>query len=95
VNQSGFIVATLIVAFLVYLAINKRLQNYWSLLIGGSASSTSAPSIVPGSATPGTPGVSTGLFTGIPGLDPNAQPFFSIPSGAVPGWLKGLFGGSG
>jgi hypothetical protein len=54
-TQSGWIAAALIVGFVLWLAMNDRLQSYWSLLIGGGAApaagGTSSATSSPASAT--------------------------------------------
>jgi hypothetical protein len=69
VSQSGLIVATLIAAWVVYLIMAGKLGAYWSILTaghGGTATSTSTgATIVPGTQTPGTPGLAINPFAGL------------------------------
>lgn len=51
-TQSGWIAGALIAGFVLYLAANKRLQNYWSILVGGGTP-TDTPATVTSGAGPG------------------------------------------
>jgi hypothetical protein len=70
-SQSSVIGASLIGGFIVYLMLKGKLGNYWSILMGGSAQATATSTstgaaIVPGTQTPGTPGLAINPFAGIP-----------------------------
>jgi hypothetical protein len=95
-SQSGLMVAALLGGFVVYLAMAGKLAAYWSILMGGGATSTAAPAATtttPG-ATTTTPGATTtspsatttnpfGLPSSImPSLGGTANPF-AAPSGGT------------
>ena len=65
ISQSGWVITGLIVGFVLWLAVNKKLQNYWSLLVGGgvtSAAAGGAPSyLIPPVPAIGFPGVTGSL----------------------------------
>jgi hypothetical protein len=68
-SQSGLMGAALIAGFLIYLAAKGKLGSYWSILMGGTTGATSTSTgatIVPGTQTPGTPGVAVNPFAGLP-----------------------------
>jgi hypothetical protein len=46
-SQSEWIAATIVAGFLIYLAIKKKLPNYWAMMTGGAAQ----PSTAGGGAT--------------------------------------------
>jgi hypothetical protein len=86
-TQSEVIAGALFAGFLLWLAMNKRLPAYWSILTGGGASPAAAGGSGgggsgSGSATPPAPGSGSGSGGGY--LVP------PIPSIGFPG-VKGLF----
>lgn len=76
-SQSGMIVAALVAGFVVYLAINGRLNTYWSLLTGGGATtaSTSGTGLPPGAAATVAAG---GTVTGTTAVQ-SSSPNYLIP----------------
>jgi hypothetical protein len=83
VNQSGYIVAALLGGFVLWLAVQGKLQAYWSLLVGGSGGTPTtptptAPSALPGQTPQGQP--TTTPPTQLPLTDPNyyLDPFRSL-----------------
>jgi hypothetical protein len=56
-SQSGIMVAALLGGFVVFLALQGKLANYWSILLGGGASATSGATTT--SPTTTTPGATT------------------------------------
>jgi hypothetical protein len=66
-SQSTVMLGALLAGFVVWLAMNGKLQAYWSLLLGGGATSSSTgAAIVPGTETTGTPGLAWNPFAGLP-----------------------------
>jgi hypothetical protein len=66
-SQSAVMLGALVAGFLVYLMLRGRLGTYWALMTGGTATSTSTgATIVPGTQTPGTPGIAVNPFAGLP-----------------------------
>lgn len=57
-SQSGLMVAALLGGFVVFLALQGKLANYWSILLGGGASATSSTSS--GTTTPAVPSTGSG-----------------------------------
>jgi hypothetical protein len=68
-SQSELLGAVLIAGFLLWLAINKRLGVYWSLLLGGAA--VAAPAASGTSSGPAAPAGSPPTVTTAPVTDPN------------------------
>lgn len=52
-SQSGIMVAALLGGFVVFLALQGKLANYWSILLGGGASATSGAATTTTTTTPG------------------------------------------
>lgn len=69
-SQSGLMVAALIGGFVVWLALSGKLATYWSILIGGGASSTASTSAAP--ATPSSTSSSTSTASNVATL-PSSQ----------------------
>jgi hypothetical protein len=75
-SQSGFIAAMLLAAFIIWLAINNRLQSYTAVLFGPTQKptpsgniSTSNGIIAPASAAPSSGGIGgTGMTPSLPDL---------------------------
>ena len=70
-SQSSVLGAALIAGFVVWLMMKGKLGAYWSLLMGGAAgptatSTSTGAAIVPGTQTPGTPGLAVNPFAGLP-----------------------------
>jgi hypothetical protein len=59
-SQSGIMVAALLGGFVVFLAMQGKLANYWSILLGGGASATT------GAATTASPTTTPGATTTAP-----------------------------
>lgn len=71
-SQSTILVGALLAAFIVYLAMNGRLNAYWALLTGSAAGATATSST--GSATTGSIAGSTGLSSGLTGSTTGVTP---------------------
>jgi hypothetical protein len=80
-SQSGLMVAALLGGFVVFLALQGKLGNYWSILLGGGASATSSTSS--GTTTPATPSTGSGS-TGSGSTAPSASPFNFLGGTANP-----------
>ena len=57
-SQSGLMVAALVGGFIVFVAMQGKLANYWSILLGGGASSAGSAT-TPSTTTPSTTTPST------------------------------------
>lgn len=98
-TQSGALVGALVAGFILWLALNRKLQNYWSILAGGSPGTTTGPA----ATAPATTGPATGssIFPqGIPGMSPglfNDLGTFLDQPGFIPGsgFLHDFLFGSG
>lgn len=74
-SQSGFIAAMLLAAFIIWLAINNRLQTYTAVLFGPTQQPTPAGNIsdqngiiAPAATSPGSGGIGgTGMSPSLPG----------------------------
>jgi len=110
-NQSAWIAAAIVAAFLMFLAIKGKLGAYWSLLVGGGAPKGS-PGATPasgasGASTPGTSplDIAGGLVGGIggggltlPGSGSSPTPTSPQPgsvTGQQPDTFSGTVTGSG
>jgi hypothetical protein len=71
VSQSTVLAGALIAGFVVYLAMNNRLQTYWQILLGSGAGGVAPPGTL--SKSP-IPGFETGVAPGSGGI-----PGFSAP----------------
>jgi hypothetical protein len=77
-SQSGLMVAALLGGFVVYLAMAGKLAAYWSILMGGGASSTAAPAAT--TTTPGATTTTPGATTTSPTTtSPTTSPTFANP----------------
>jgi hypothetical protein len=76
-SQSGLMVAALLGGFVVFLAMQGKLQNYWSILLGGGASSTATTGTTTAPATTTAPGATTTSPTPTTSL-------FGLPSSIFP-----------
>lgn len=69
-SQSSVMGAALVAGFVVFLMMKGKLSAYWSILMGGSAStsptSSSSGSTSTKPSTPGLPGLSANPFAGLP-----------------------------
>jgi hypothetical protein len=79
-SQSGLMVAALVGGFVVFVAMQGKLANYWSILLGGGSTSTGS------AATPTTPGATTPGATPIPGgpVSGGTTSPFGLPSSIFP-----------
>jgi hypothetical protein len=73
-SQSGIMVAALLGGFVVFLAMQGKLGNYWSILLGGG-STAAAPASTNPAATPTTPTTPTTPSSGGSTAAPTASPF--------------------
>jgi hypothetical protein len=101
-SQSGLMVAALLGGFVVYLAMTGKLAAYWSILMGGGATSTAAPAATttsPTTTSPTTTSPTTSSTT-----SPTYNPFSFLggtanPTGTVAGGVgynatsPGIFSG--
>jgi hypothetical protein len=72
-SQSGLMVAALLGGFVVFIAMQGKLANYWSILLGGGSTATSGATTTP--AAPSTGSGSTA---------PSASPFSFLGGTANP-----------
>jgi len=105
VSQSAWIAATIVAAFLLFLALRGKLNAYWSLLIGGGAPAGS-PGAQPASGggasstAPTSPlDIAGGLVGGIAGGGAAGAAGSNLPGGAssttTGGTVSGTVTGSG
>ena len=87
-SQSGLIAAALIGGFVMWVMMNGKLGAYWSILIGGGSTSSTAPPIGPTVGSTNPDGSTTIIPPLIPGA-PNSGLTFKWTNPFGPG---GLFG---
>jgi hypothetical protein len=80
-SQSGLMVAALLGGFVVFLAMQGKLQNYWSILLGGGSTSTSSAAS-PTTATPGATTTAPAATT--PSTTATTTNPFGLPSSIFP-----------
>jgi hypothetical protein len=78
-SQSGLMVAALVGGFVVFLAMQGKLGNYWSILLGGGASATTGAATSP-TATTAAPSATT-TTPSTTATTPNP---FGLPSSIFP-----------
>jgi hypothetical protein len=76
-SQSSILVGALLAAFILYLAINKRLGVYWSLLTGGTGQQAAANAAAVAAAASNNPVVTSP--SGGPAMQPTGGPFVQQP----------------
>jgi len=87
-SQSGLMVAALIGGFVVFVAMQGKLANYWSILLGGGASATAGTQSPPGA--PATGGA--GSAPSAPATTPSATATTANPFGLSPSIFPALGG---
>jgi hypothetical protein len=60
-SQSGLMVAALVGGFVVFVAMQGKLANYWSIMLGGGASSATPAATTPTTTSPSTTSPTTTL----------------------------------
>jgi hypothetical protein len=84
-SQSGLMIAALLGGFVVFLAMQGKLGNYWSILMGGGASSTSTASTTTSPSTSTSPSTTTSPSTSTsPSTTATTTNPFGLPSSAFP-----------